>query len=304
MRQRQYYLHREKGLKWRQYSKTFPGVLGFILFQPQAFGFSSTDWVNLKDNDFASLHRHINTKYISELCSAGKQFESSLDFRVDDVEFVGENLSLDKVPEDDLISCLRPVETTEEIVRMIPDWPRPEYWPDDWDWPVDPTFVPHGEKQCVECDQSECHCASRRPELQPRIRIYEGKGRGLQAVARRVGDVAYHTGTRLGWFVGKPVAPNTKHNNAKRIGWYYKMLRDDLDMQPTVAYLDCTEERNIYVLMNHHCEPTVHLVGKRVSGKYRLEVQAKRDIRDGEELTLDYGPDYWPGECPCLKHVI
>jgi hypothetical protein len=295
----QYYFHRNKGLNWRQYSNAFPGIVGFLLFQTKAFGFSSTDWHKLSTDGFDALVSHLEAKGISEICSAGERFESSLDLSADDVEFVGETRSLDNLREKDLISLLRPVETTEEIVHVMPGWDRPEYWPDHWDWPVDPTFVPPSEQQCVYCDESECDCARQRPELQPRIRIYEKKGRGLQAVAREAGHIAYRKGTRLGWFIGTPVPPNTKSN-----GWCYLMRRDDLEGQPEVALLDSTETKNLFSLMSHDCNPTVHLVGKRVSGQYRVEVQAKRDIRDGDELTMDYGRDYWPGGCPCPNHVI
>ena len=300
MEKRQYYHHRDKGVKWREYCKMFPGILGFILFQTQPFGFSSTDWVHLKDTDFDSLRRCLNTKDISALCFAGKKFEHSLDLTADDVEFVGESMSLDEVSEGDLISCLRPVRTTEEIIyhkNAYPDWPRPEYWPDDLDWPADPTSLPPGEIQCTECDQSECNCASRRPEIQPRIRIYEGKGRGLQAVAREAGHIAYPKGVRLGWLTGELAPPNTHRN-----GRCYAMFRHDLPFEPEVAQINCGKISNIFGLMNHDCEPTASLVGKRVSGKYRVEVNARKDIRDGEEITIDYGPEFWEkGRCPCPK---
>ena len=211
----------------------FPGILGFILFQTQPFGFSSTDWVHLKDTDFDSLRRCLNTKDISALCFAGKKFEHSLDLTADDVEFVGESMSLDEVSEGDLISCLRPVRTTEEIIyhkNAYPDWPRPEYWPDDLDWPADLTSLPPGEMQCTECDQSECDCASRRPEIQPRIRMHKGKGRSLQAVAREAGHIAYPKGVRLGWLTGELAPPNIHRN-----GRCYVMFRHDLPFEPKVA---------------------------------------------------------------------
>jgi hypothetical protein len=88
------------------------------------------DWVHLKDIDFNSLRRYLNTKDISTLYFAGKKFEHSLDLTADNVEFIGESISLDEVLEGDLISYLRPVRTTEEIIyhkNVYPDWPRPEY---------------------------------------------------------------------------------------------------------------------------------------------------------------------------------
>ena len=78
---------------------------------------------------------------------------------------------------------------------------------------MDPTSLAPDEEQCEECRQSECDCATRRLEIQPRIRLYEGKGRGLQAVAREAGFVAYPKGARLGWFTGKLAPPNTYRNS-------------------------------------------------------------------------------------------
>lgn len=177
---RQYRCHQENGQKWEEYCKRFPGILCFILFQTQPFGFSSADWVRLKGTQFDSLQRDLrdqfDAEYLSALCSAGKIFEDSVVLEADDVEFIGETLSLDIVPEGDLISCLRPVETTDELIYHKDDyldWPRPEDWPNNLDWPSDPTYVPPGEKQCDVCDKSKCDCARRRPKILPRIRIYD-----------------------------------------------------------------------------------------------------------------------------------
>ena len=80
------------------------------------------------------------------------------------------------------------------------------------------------------------------------------------------------------------------------------MFRHDLPFEPEVAQINCGKISNIFGLMNHDCEPTASLVGKRVSGKYRVEVNARKDIRDGEEITVDYGPEFWEkGRCPCPK---
>ncbi|KAK5550141.1 hypothetical protein LTR46_011860 [Exophiala xenobiotica] len=39
MDKRQFFHHRERGAKWREYCKMFPGILSFMLFQTQAFVF-------------------------------------------------------------------------------------------------------------------------------------------------------------------------------------------------------------------------------------------------------------------------
>lgn len=150
-----------------------------------------------------------------------------------------------------MVSCLRPVPSTDEIIyyqNAYPDWPRLEDWPADLDWPTDPTSLPPTGRQCEECDQDDCDCASRRPEIQPRIRIYEGKGRGLQAVAQEAGHVAYRKDQRLGWLAGKLAPRNTYRN-----GRCYALFRDDLPFEPEVVQVNCAEIRNVFRLMNHGC---------------------------------------------------
>jgi SET domain-containing protein len=84
------------------------------------------------------------------------------------------------------------------------------------------------------------------------------------------------------------------------------MFREDLDDDPEAAQMNCGEISNIFGLMNHDCEPTAKLQGERVSGKYRVTVVTTRDIRDGEELTINYGNGFWGKgrKCPCPKHHV
>lgn len=303
MNERQYYHHRERGEKWREYCELFPGILAFILSQTQAYGFSATDWVRVKKTELISLHRHLNTEHISALCAAGKKFEDSLILTADDVEFVGESRLLDNATPGELLSYLEPVPITDENVYVenkYPNWRRPEYWPKGWKWPDDPMSIPPGEEQCSVCDQHKCDCASRRPEIPPRIRIYEGKNRGLQAVAKEAGQIAYPKNTRLGELTGELVPPNTYRN-----GKCYAVCRRDLVFEPEVAQINCDRIRNIFGLMNHHCEPTVESRGMRVSGKYRVELYTTRDVYDMEELTFHYGRRYWgKRNCPCPIHHV
>ena len=80
------------------------------------------------------------------------------------------------------------------------------------------------------------------------------------------------------------------------------MFREDLPFEPEVAQINCDEISNIFGLMNHDCEPNVEFKGKKVSGRYRVAILARRDIRDGEELTIGYGKKFWGKErCPCPK---
>ncbi|KAK5290563.1 hypothetical protein LTR99_011084 [Exophiala xenobiotica] len=315
MNRRQCQRHRTQGAKWRAYCKAFPGILCFIPFETQRFGFSPTSWLDLDEGDFASLLSHLKTEYMSSLCVAGRAFEHSLDPAADDVDFIWENLSisLDKISDKELVSILEVFPAKDENIYnpdAYPDWPRPEEWPNDSPWPVDPTSLPaSGGRQCKLCHQSNCpcylchkrncHCAAIRHDTQPRIRNYEdkykGKSRGLQAVAKEAGQIAYSKGTNIAFLTGVLTPPHTYDN-----GQCIQVDRSDILGEPTVAQINCTESGNISRLFNHSCDPLARFKGMRVSGKFRIAIVAEENIYDGEEITVHYGQQYWRRQkCRC-----
>ncbi|KAK5215442.1 hypothetical protein LTR72_011503 [Exophiala xenobiotica] len=315
MSKRQYLYHRDRGVKWREYCKAFPGILCFVPFHTQRYGFSSSSWLKLDEGDFASLLSRLNNEYTSALCVAGRAFEHSLDPAADDVDFIWENLSvsIDKISDGELLSILGPFPATDENIYdpdAYPDWPRPEEWPNDSPWPVDPTSLPlSGGIDCKFCHQSNCpcdlcherncDCAAIRQETPPRIRNYEdkyeGKNRGLQAVAKEAGQIAYSKGTIIAFLTGALAPPDTYDN-----GQCIQVDRGDIPGEPTVAQINCAESGNISRLFNHSCDPLARFKGMRVSGKFRIAIVAEENIYDGEEITVHYGQQYWKREkCRC-----
>ncbi|KAK5562489.1 hypothetical protein LTR43_011904 [Exophiala xenobiotica] len=315
MLRRQYLYHRDRGVKWREYCKAFPGILCFIPFHTQRYGFSSSSWLKLDEGDFASLLSRLKNEYTSALCVAGRAFEHSLDPAAHDVDFIWENLSVsvDKISDGELLSILEPFPATDENIYdpdAYPDWPRPEEWPNDSAWPVDPTSLPlSGGIDCKFCHQSNCpcdlcherncDCATIRHETPPRIRNYEdkyeGKNRGLQAVAKEAGQIAYSKGTIIAFLTGKLAPPDTYDN-----GQCIQVVRGDILGEPTVAQINCAESGNISRLFNHSCDPLARFKGMRVSGKFRIAIVAEENIYDGQEITVHYGQQYWRREkCRC-----
>jgi hypothetical protein len=314
MSRRQFSHHQGRGMKWREYCKAFPGILCFIPFQTHPFGFSSESWLNLDKEKFASLCFHLANEYITALCAAGSAFEDSLDPAADDVDFIWENrsLSLTKILDEELIFSLGLFPSQDDNIYdpdAYPDWPRPDEWPDS-PWPVDPTSLPHsGGLECKSCHQSNCpcalchksncHCAAVRHETKPRIRRYEGKydgkNRGLQAVAREAGQIVYRKGVIIDFITGVLTPPDMYHN-----GQCIQVDRSDILGEPTVAQINCAERGNLIRLVNQSCDPAARFEGMRVSGKFRIALVAERDIYDGEEITAYYGKQYWgKGKCRC-----
>ncbi len=54
--------------------------------------------------------------------------------------------------------------------------------------------------------------------------------------------------------------------------------------------------------LNHHCDPNCVVQKRVISGEQCLFIFAKRHVEAGEELTLDYKFDAFPGaqQQPCL----
>jgi hypothetical protein len=188
-------------------------------------------------------------------------------------------------------------ENTYEKDRY-PDWPRPDGWSEERDWPIDPTSLNSNERQCELCSETTCSCINTAQRTMPRIKDYGGeKKRGLQAVAERPGQIAYKEGDIVGQYTGELMPLGTK-----RDGWALAMWRTgpDFPFEDPVCQIYAKDRGNCTRLLNHHCDPNARCRSRAVSGRCRLMIEAKKDIRDGEEITIDYGPEYWDGRgCPC-----
>jgi SET domain-containing protein len=54
------------------------------------------------------------------------------------------------------------------------------------------------------------------------------------------------------------------------------------------SVIDATYEGNSARWINHSCVPNCEAIGEDIDGKEHIFIEAKRDIRPGEELTYDY----------------
>lgn len=127
------------------------------------------------------------------------------------------------------------------------------------------------------------------------------KGEGLLAGVRGRGRIVFKKGQKLGRLVGDFVAPKTRIH-----GYGFELQRKDLDGNPVVAQIYTGARGNEFGKVNHACgdfaSATVQCL--RVSGRYETLFYARRDICDGEEITVDWGPGHLQGkECLCVGCV-
>jgi SET domain-containing protein len=127
--------------------------------------------------------------------------------------------------------------------------------------------------------------ASRWPAIYARLRVGRSrvKGRGLfagSAIAARA---------KIGEFEGEriSIAQARRRAAGKRVVAIVELER---------VALDGTRVRRGFRFINHSCEPNTFL--RRT--KDRAEFYARRDIRAGEELTVDYGESHHEGTLRCL----
>ena len=103
-------------------------------------------------------------------------------------------------------------------------------------------------------------------------------------------------GTRIIEYFG-PLVPNEEVE--KRTGKYFFELNDKFSV-------DGSPRDNIARYINHSCRPNAEAI---ISRNERIWIWAKRDIKIGEEITYDYGKDYFdnvikPMGCRCVRCSI
>nr|MDZ8063522.1 SET domain-containing protein [Nostoc sp. EkiNYC01] len=232
-----------------------------------------------------------------------RAFQDSLRSTTPDVDFLWEarEFPVDKLPEKVLLDNLKVVPSAPDDLYAkgnYPDWPKPQEWPSEWEWrsPVDPiSFLKPNGRQCDMCVEATCHCIDLAPRAMPRIKYYGTKGRGLQAVADRPGQIAYQKGEMIGQLLGE-LAPLDTYDD----GWALELARSDHPSRPSVCQIYCKMKGNYFRLLNHDCDSNAAFTGRVISGQFRSIVTAKREIRDGDEITVDYGREYWRGrKCLC-----
>lgn len=57
--------------------------------------------------------------------------------------------------------------------------------------------------------------------------------------------------------------------------------------------IDASKQGNITRFVNHSDEPNCEMTSVFAHGAYHIVLYTKRPIKAGEQLTYDYGPDYW-----------
>ncbi|MCJ1409668.1 hypothetical protein MMC19_003750 [Ptychographa xylographoides] len=177
---------------------------------------------------------------------------------------------------------------------------RPDNWPHVWDYPSDPTIRLPG-RECIYCGfEKICQCnALRHDHPLVELRYYAKYGelsigvRALQKIAK---------GAQVGEYIGEiiPLMPY----NIDSIRTY----AFEFDIQEEPYMTECTplalisphQYGNWTRFMNHSCDASVTEQTMTIGDRMRIMLTATRDIEPFDEITLDYGPDYFRNmRCLC-----
>ena len=183
-------------------------------------------------------------------------------------------------------------------------FPRPPNWPYIWDYPSDPTVRLPG-RTCFNCRSTNlCSCDPNncvRVKLPlVELRRYPIKGVGVRTLQ------CIEQGITVGEYIGE-IVPNSSLDEDSTHSWFDDTYSFALDLshkagdpELTLGHISAETYGNWTRYMNHSCEASVipHLVV--IGRKARMMMVTCRNIDAFEELTLDYGTDYWTEDQPCL----
>lgn len=184
------------------------------------------------------------------------------------------------------------------------------YKADDYDGVLHPILRKPKWGACPFCASTDiCECRVT-PTSDDAVEIiqYPVKGLGIRALSN------FKKGQWLGEFIGCVVpieyVAETSRYDLEQVVWdksFKGVPSDDpqikgMDKMRMIAYVAPASQGNWTRFMNRSCNPNVKFT-PTVVGKYATTViEAVRDIPIFDEVTIDYGPNYWTVEgrtCRC-----
>ncbi|KAM5350556.1 hypothetical protein ACJ41O_007061 [Fusarium nematophilum] len=302
--------HLSKGRLWRSVCGRFPGLMCLIpLRVDKPYCVSANDYLSMRGNDLESFAQLIDTPYVARICQACEAFQDMVMGVADDMVFKWEKEHPElpywekSLSEDILLPLLQPHSHCEENQYdgdEFPDWAKPGGWPAEWPWPANPLAILSTDRQCDLCDQSKCQCLfTKLTARRPRIKSWGKLGLGLQAVAANEGELSYRKGDVLGQICGRLAPSGTHHHNTSGV---MDMQRPDIAGEPVVCQIYIAEASNCFMTLNHCCRASARVRPLRVSGHWICAIEATRDIRHGEQITVNFGKRFLRNQglrCEC-----
>lgn len=157
---------------------------------------------------------------------------------------------------------------------------RPSNWPAEKPYPSDPTI---SNEPCELCLLDKCACEiTDSPEvLKPLVELqrYGNKGVGIRALQRFEADEI------LGEYVGEILPWDCKDDSVYGMSF---MINDT-----HIAMISSQFRGNWTRFLNHSCDSNTEFTYMTIGGRRRIMVVAVKPVEMFEELTVDYGGNYF-----------
>ena len=181
------------------------------------------------------------------------------------------------------------------IPSIFAEGGKPQHWPKDRTWPSDPLTRTPGLGVCkacgndttCECDPNSCAEVTR-PLVE--LKDFGHKGRGIRTLQH------IREGNLLAEYVGLIKSANDKGDPTygMSIEPYQNYGHCDIGTIEAKRYGNWTR------FINHSCNPSTKFTEFIIGNRVRIMVRAKRNIDIFEELTINYGDEYWKEKfCEC-----
>ncbi|KAL9637234.1 MAG: hypothetical protein Q9164_002320 [Protoblastenia rupestris] len=174
--------------------------------------------------------------------------------------------------------------------------PIQKHWPYGKPHPSNPTTRTFSDGICRSCFSSSwCNCSPNNCALVTRplveLKDYGTKGVGIRTLQRIAKDDV------LGEYVGLLLPANDKSDHV----YSFDFTRADAASgEEAIATICAKNYGNWTRFINHSCKASAYFSAKIIGQKHRVMIVAERDIEAFEELTVDYGMDYWRSrQCFC-----
>lgn len=180
--------------------------------------------------------------------------------------------------------------------------PRPANWPASLHYPVDdPTTRLISYGACGLCGNAKyancgCHCSTHRAVIRPLVELVQipGKGVGVRALqAIKQGDI-------LNEYVGLLIPINSDLKDQDPVHGMAFNPNPEEGYDKSIATISCKRYGNWTRFINHSCAANSFFRTMPIGRRMRIVVIAGRDIRFGEEMTIDYGDQYWTEDKLCM----
>ncbi|PYH69913.1 SET domain protein [Aspergillus vadensis CBS 113365] len=143
---------------------------------------------------------------------------------------------------------------------------------------------------CDLCAEGKiCECQINKAPFEFVQLVETSKGVGVRALAR------FEKGDILGEYVGELHPPCYKGDLI-----YGLTMQGKVDVDKEIALICPMEYGNFTRFINHSCRPNTTFERRTIGNRATMTVEVVRDIQPFEELTINYGREYWKGRtCIC-----